>query len=86
MNRIHRIIWSKIREKWIVVSEKSGASGCPMMLVGALSLAALLAASTPALALDPGALPTNGRITFGTGNINVSGTRMTVTQNTAKMI
>jgi filamentous hemagglutinin family protein len=86
MNRIHRIIWSKIREKWTVVSEKSGASGCPIITVGALSLAALLATTSPASALDSGALPTGGRITSGSGTIASSGSQMTVTQNSAKLL
>jgi len=86
MNSIHRIIWSKIREKWIVVSEKAGAGGCPIILVGALSLAALLATTAPALAIEADALPTGGQITSGTGTIATSGAGMTVTQNSAKMI
>ncbi|NTW52672.1 MAG: filamentous hemagglutinin N-terminal domain-containing protein, partial [Chlorobiaceae bacterium] len=86
MNRIHRIIWSKIKEKWIVVSEKAGASGCPIITIGALSLAALFSTTSTASPLDPGALPTGGQITAGSGTIGGSGSQMTVTQNSAKMI
>ena len=86
MNRIHRIIWSEIKKKWLVVSEKSGVRGCPIITVGALSLAALLATASPASAIDSGALPTGGRITSGAGAIATSGGKMTVTQNTAKLI
>ncbi|HWR01661.1 MAG TPA: autotransporter-associated beta strand repeat-containing protein, partial [Chlorobaculum sp.] len=86
MNRIHRIIWSKIKERWIVVSEKSGAAGCPIIKVGALSLAALLANTSTTLALAPGVLPTGGQITAGSGTITTSGSQMTVTQSTAQMI
>jgi len=86
MNRIHRIIWSKIREKWIVVSEKSGSSGCPIITVGALSFAALLASFGTAFGIDAGGLPTGGQITTGSGTIASNGSQMTVTQNSAKMI
>ncbi|NTW51445.1 MAG: filamentous hemagglutinin N-terminal domain-containing protein [Chlorobiaceae bacterium] len=86
MNSIYSIIWSKIKEKWIVVSEKAGSSGCPIFLVGALSLAALLLTITPSFAIDSGALPTEGKITSGIGTIVTNGTQMTVTQKSAKMI
>ena len=45
MNKIYRLIWSKAKEKWIVVAEKVAAKGCcPAATVGTLTLAALLAA------------------------------------------
>ncbi|NTW51412.1 MAG: hypothetical protein HGB22_02300, partial [Chlorobiaceae bacterium] len=43
MNKVFRIIWSSVKEKWIVVSEKASAKGCPIFTVGALSFGALLA-------------------------------------------
>ncbi|NTU92360.1 MAG: hypothetical protein HGA60_10675, partial [Chlorobiaceae bacterium] len=46
MNRIHKIIWSAIKEKWIVVSEKAGTHGVPVMKSGALSIAALMTLGT----------------------------------------
>jgi len=87
MNKIYRLIWSKAKEKWVVVAEKVAARGCcPATTVGALTLAALLAASGAAFALDPGALPTGGTITAGSGTIATSGNQMVVNQTTPQMI
>jgi len=87
MNKIYRLIWSKAKEKWVVVAEKVAAKGCcPAATVGALTLAALLAAGGAAFALDPGALPTGGKITTGSGTIATSGNQMTINQTTQQMI
>lgn len=86
MNKVHKIIWSVIKEKWIVVSEKAGASGCPVITRSALSLAALLSFSEPAFALDPGELPTGGVISSGSGSISSAGSAMTVTQTSPKLV
>ncbi|MCE1274366.1 MAG: filamentous hemagglutinin N-terminal domain-containing protein, partial [Chlorobiales bacterium] len=86
MNRIHKIIWSAIKEKWIVVSEKAGTHGVPVMNSGALSIAALMTLGTSAWALDPGALPTGGVISAGSGLISTNGSAMTVTQESQRMV
>jgi filamentous hemagglutinin family protein len=87
MNKIYRIIWSAVKEKWLVVSEKVTAKGCcPAATVGALTLSALLAAGGGAFALEPGALPTGGQITSGSASIATSGSRMTVNQSSQQMI
>ena len=87
MNRIYRVIWSKAKEKWVVVAEKVAARGCcPATTVGALTLAALLASGGSVSALDPGALPTGGRIVAGQGAISQSGSALTVNQNSGRMI
>lgn len=86
MNRIHKIVWSAVKEKWIVVSEKAGATGCPIVKGGLLSLAALLSLGTPAFALAPGELPAGGAITAGSGTIAAAGNAMTVTQTSQKLI
>ena len=86
MNRIHKIIWSAIKEKWIVVSEKAGASGCPIIQRGALSIAAFIAMTHAALAISPTELPTGGAITAGSGAISTSGSAMTVNQTSQKMV
>ncbi|NTW51358.1 MAG: filamentous hemagglutinin N-terminal domain-containing protein [Chlorobiaceae bacterium] len=86
MNRIHKIVWSAVKDKWIVVSEKAGATGCPIIKVGVLSLAALLCLGTPAFAIAPGELPTGGTITAGSGTIAAAGNAMTVTQTSQKLI
>ena len=87
MNRIHRIIWSAIREKWIVVSEKASARGCPIIAVGALSLALLQASLVmPAFALDPGALPNGGQVVSGRADISTAGNQMTINQSSPQLI
>ncbi|NTV03049.1 MAG: filamentous hemagglutinin N-terminal domain-containing protein, partial [Chlorobiaceae bacterium] len=86
MNRIHKIIWSEIKQKWIVVSEKAGAKGCPILSFGILSLAAMMAMSQPAQALAPDALPQGGQVTAGNAAITVDGNRMTVDQSSTQMI
>ena len=86
MNRIHKIIWSALREKWIVVSEKAGASGCPIIQRGGLSIAAFIAMTNAALAISPTELPTGGAITAGSGSISTSANAMTVNQTSQKMV
>ncbi|CAG0954608.1 partial Heme/hemopexin-binding protein, partial [Geobacteraceae bacterium] len=87
MNKIYRMIWSKAKEQWVVVSEKVSAKGAiPSVTVGALTVAALLAAGGGAFALDPGALPTGGRITAGNATIATSGNQMTINQSSQQMI
>ncbi|NTU58186.1 MAG: filamentous hemagglutinin N-terminal domain-containing protein, partial [Chlorobiaceae bacterium] len=86
MNKVFRIIWSSVKDKWIVVSEKATAKGCPIFTVGALSFGALVATLSPAFALDPGALPTGGQITSGTATIATSGAQMTINQSTQQLI
>ena len=87
MNKSYRLIWSRMKEVWVVVSEKVAAKGArPAVTVGCFAAALLLAASGPALALDPGALPTGGRITAGGGAIEQSGATLTVNQQTGKLV
>ncbi|UWX57108.1 filamentous hemagglutinin N-terminal domain-containing protein [Chlorobaculum sp. MV4-Y] len=87
MNKIFRIIWSAVKDKWIVVSEKSSAKGAPMFTIGGIiSLAALMAMSSPAMALDAGALPTGGQVASGSATISTSGTQMTVNQSSQQLI
>ena len=88
MNRIFNVIWSKTKEQWIVVSERVKTNGgVPKSPLRSLAvLAAMLLAGEPAFALDPGALPAGGQITAGSGNIEVSGTQMTVNQASQQMI
>ena len=55
-------------------------------ILGAVTLAAFLSLSGTSSALDPGALPTGGKITAGNGSISTTGSQMTVNQSTQKMI
>ena len=87
MNKSYRLIWSRMKEAWVVVSEKVAAKAArPAVTVGCFAAAFLLAACGSALALDPGALPTGGRITSGIGGIEQSGATLTVNQQTGKLI
>ena len=88
MNRIFNLIWSKTKEKWIVVSEKVKGNGkvpsSPLRSLAALT--ALFMGGVPAYAIDPGSLPTEGQITAGSGTITTSGTQMTVNQSSQQLI
>ena len=87
MNRIHKIIWSAIRDKWIVVSEKAGASGCPMLTAGALSLAVLMSTGAFAREVDPGQLPVGGTIVAGEGAVlPVVGNQLTLQQVSPRLV
>ena len=88
MNRIFNLIWSKTKERWIVVSEKVKGNGkVPSSPLKSIALlAALFAAAGPAYGLDPGALPSGGTITAGSGTISSSGAQMTVNQSSQQMI
>ena len=88
MNRIFNIIWSRTKEKWIVVSEKVKGNGkvpsSPLRSLAALT--AFFAAGGAAYAIDSGSLPTGGQITSGSGTIATSGTQMTVNQSSQQLI
>ena len=88
MNRIFNIIWSRTKEKWIVVSEHVKGNGkVPSSPLRSLAvLTALFSVGRPAYAIDPGSLPTEGQITSGIGTITTSGTQMTVNQSSQQMI
>jgi fibronectin-binding autotransporter adhesin len=88
MNKIFRVIWSEAKEKWVVVAESvKSCGGVPSWVVGSAALmAAVMAGALPGYALDPGALPSGGRITSGNGSIATSGSQMTVNQTTQQMI
>ncbi|MBN1363236.1 MAG: filamentous hemagglutinin N-terminal domain-containing protein [Syntrophaceae bacterium] len=86
MNRVYQRIWSKVKERWILVSEKIAHGKGPAAIFGAITLAAFLSLSGTAFAIEPGALPTGGKITSGKGSIATVGKQMTVNQSTDKMI
>ncbi len=88
MNRIFNLIWSKTKERWIVVSEKVKGNGkVPSSPLKSIALlAALFAAAGPAYGLDPGALPSGATITAGSATISTNGSQMTVNQSSQQMI
>ena len=88
MNNTYRLIWNSAKETWVVVAEIIKNRGSlPSFVVGsAMLLAAVLSGALPASALDPSALPTGGQITVGSGSISQSGSSMTVTQASQRMV
>ena len=88
MNRIFNLIWSKTKERWIIVSEKVKGNGkVPSSPLRSLAvLTALFAAAGPVYAIDPSALPSGGKITSGNGAIATSGNQMTVNQSSQQLI
>ncbi|MFZ4525383.1 MAG: filamentous hemagglutinin N-terminal domain-containing protein, partial [Chlorobium sp.] len=88
MNRIYNIIWSKTKERWIVVSEKVKGNGkVPSSPLRSIALlATMFATAGHAYAIDPGALPAGARISTGSATIATSGAKMTVNQFSQKMI
>jgi filamentous hemagglutinin family protein len=88
MNKTYRLIWSSIKEAWLVVAETVKANGgLSSLTVGAATATvSFFLSSTPASALDPSALPTGGRIIAGSGSITANGNAMNITQNTQRMI
>lgn len=75
MNKAFRLIWSAIKEAWIVVAEKVASKGGIPATVSLSAAALMLAASTAA------ALPTGAQIVHGTAGINTVGTTMTITNS-----
>ena len=88
MNRVFNLIWSNKKERWIVVSEKVKGNGrVPSSQLRTIAaLAAMLSSGGPAYALDPGSLPSGGKITSGSATIATTGTQMTVNQSSQQMI
>ena len=88
MNRIYNIIWSKAKEKWIVVSERVKSNGgvpkSPLPSIALLT--AMMATGAPAYGIDPSALPTGGQVSSGTAAISYSGNHMSVNQSTNQMV
>ncbi len=87
MNRIFNLIWSKTKERWIVVSEKVKGNGkVPTSQLRSIAALAAMFAAGPAYALDPVALPTGGVVTSGSATIASSGSQMRVDQTSQQMI
>ena len=80
MNKAYRLIWSRVKEAWIVVSEKVAAKGGPRAATVTLSAALLLAAGSAS------ALPTGSQIVSGTAGITTSGSTMTITNSAGAII
>ncbi|MBN1363898.1 MAG: filamentous hemagglutinin N-terminal domain-containing protein [Syntrophaceae bacterium] len=86
MNKVHQHIWLKAKGKWFTFSQKTAHGSGPAAIFGAITLAAFLSFSGTSSALEPGALPTGGKIVSGKGSISTTGSQMTVKQSTDRMI
>jgi len=88
MNRTYRLIWSAVKDCWIVAAEtvRSRGSFSSLIVGSAALMAAVMAGAVPAWTLDPGALPTGGQIVAGSGSIAQSGNSVTVNQNSGRMV
>jgi filamentous hemagglutinin family protein len=82
MNKVYRLIWSAVRQCWIVAAEKVTAKGgIPARTVGALSVAALFACGTAH------ALPTSGTVAAGSASISSpSAGQMQITQTSNRAV
>ena len=82
MNEIYRLIWSRAKHAWMVVSDKVMSRGAaPARTVGALCAAALLAAGSAH------ALPSGGQVAAGQAAISQpSATRMQIDQASSRAV
>ncbi|WP_233828746.1 YDG domain-containing protein [Paraburkholderia sp. ZP32-5] len=88
LNHVYRLVWSSASDCWVAVAENSPARGKRGGVSRKLT-AALLAVSVGSFASAAwagGPLPTGGAITAGSGSIAQSGTQMTVTQTSDKLV
>ena len=88
MNKMCCLIWDETKRVWIDVTEKLTGNGGVFSRAAGLVvvMAAVLAVTFHAWALDPTALPTGGQIVAGQGSIGTSGSTMTVTQGSDRMV
>lgn len=89
LNKVYKVIWSKVQMAWVVVSEAVAAQGKQQSVtrqarrsVAAVMTGAAVIAGPPAFAA-PAAnqLPTGGQVAAGVASIGTNGNTMTVTQS-----
>ena len=88
LNHVYRLVWSASSDAWVAVAENAPARGKRGGVSRKLT-AALLAVtvgSAAGAAWAGGPLPTGGAITAGSGSIAQSGTHMTVTQTSDRLV
>src|SRR5690606_14863644 len=88
MNHIYRLIWDELRGAFVAVAEFSNRrgkragtvvrAGAAIITIGSVSLSAY--------ALDPGALPSGAQIAAGTAQLSQQGNKLTVQQNSQRLI
>ena len=86
MYNLYHFVSLIIKESQVSVCRHPSRKIDSPTIFGAIMLSVFLLLSGPASALDPGTLPTGGKITSGKGSIYSSGNQMTVKQDTRKMI
>lgn len=84
MNRIYRLVWSRVSNAWVAVAEN--AKGRGKAISGRKLIAAALALTGSGL-LAPLALaaPTGGQISAGAGSIAQTGANTTITQSSQNL-
>lgn len=78
MNRVYRLVWSRVWNAWVAVAETArgrGKGSSCKLVAAALSLSAALAQ----------AAPTGGQIAAGAGNISQSSTTTTIQQSSQNL-
>ncbi|MDD5332742.1 MAG: YDG domain-containing protein [Rhodoferax sp.] len=83
MNHTYRLVWNHLTQAWVAVAEHIKSHG---KRSGSVLVAAAALLSAPAFALDATALPTGGKINAGSASIASTGTQMTVTQNSQRLV
>jgi len=89
MNKVHRLIWSVVRNAWIVAPENANSRGKPASSpkrLAATLVTALIAQTAYAAPPAPNALPTGGQVVAGQAAISQVGSAMTIQQGSDKAI
>ncbi len=84
LNHVYRLVWDKVRRLWIAVAETSRSHGKSgrSSTVGAV---ALCSAGVFGLIGSAWALPTDGHVSVGQGQISQSGNTLTVNQSSQNL-
>jgi filamentous hemagglutinin family protein len=82
LNHVYRLVWDKVRHLWIAVAETSRSQGKSSGKAGAV---ALCSAGVFGLIGSAWALPSDGHVSVGQGQINQSGSALTVTQSSQNL-
>jgi filamentous hemagglutinin family protein len=78
MNRIYRLVWSRVRNAWVAVSELAPSQGKGRKSL--LRMGTVAGALTLAFGSSAYALPVGGSVTSGTASISSGASTMTVNQ------
>ena len=84
LNHVFRLVWNEATQAFVPVAEIARA--CGKRGRGQRSLSILAAASLAISGAYAADLPTNGTIVAGAGSISQTGSNMTITQSTSKMV